>query len=430
MVKQLRKKLIFAYVLATGLLLSIIVTGLLLLSLKQYENNNISRYRSVFRNVVDTIIKDGSKISYAWLAESEVNENLIISVSSNSIPLSFKGAWNTRTDREKLIEKLNHFAEQDVLPKGISQVIQGEMESPVYSIYGDYGEHYYGSIYISKTYAHERKILVLQALTDERDVYFHSVLLYLSINLSGIFILFFICRTFVNHSLKPLEIGLKRQSEFIAAASHELRAPLTVIRAGIHAVSMDESRARQFLPSIEKEGERMTALIDDMLQLALADAKTWTLHKEPIAIDTFLISIYDSLASLCRKKKQTFELKLQEEEISEFLGDCKRIEQVMMILTDNASAYSPEGTAICVIARSDQRHVFIEVEDHGCGIREEDKKRIFDRFYRSDKSRNDKSHYGLGLSIAMELVKLHQGKLYVKDTAGGGSTFVLEFPVS
>lgn len=173
----------------------------------------------------------------------------------------------------------------------------------------------------------------------------------------------------------------------------------------------------------------MTALIDDMLQLALADANTWTLHKEPISPDTLLITIYDSLSALCRKKKQLLEVKLQDEEIPAFLADRERIEQVIMILTDNASSYSPEGSKVSVIAWSDQKHVFIEVEDHGCGIKEEDKKRIFDRFYRLDKSRNDKSHYGLGLSIAMELVRLHHGRLYVKDTVGGGSTFVLEFSI-
>lgn len=429
MVKQLRKKLIGAYVLATGLLLSVIIVGLLFLSLKQYQTNHINRYQYVFGNVVDTIIKAGNKISYIWLAESEASENLIISISSNCVPLSFQGSWEPMTKREKLIEKLNYFAEQNGFMEEVSQMRQGELKSPIYSIYGEQGEHYYGSIFLKKVYGKEQKILVLKALVDEKEVYLDSVLLYFSINLIGLFILFFICRIFVNYSLKPLEIGLKRQSEFVAAASHELRAPLTVIRAGIHAVAMDETKAKQFLPGIEKEGERMTVLIEDMLQLALADAKTWTLQKEALSPDTLLIAIYDSLSELCRKKNQPFELKLQEEEIPPFLGDRQRMEQVIMILTDNASSYSPEGSTVSIAVWSDQKHVFIEVEDHGCGIEEEDKKRIFERFYRSDKSRNEKGHYGLGLSIAMELVKLHQGKLTVKDTIGGGSTFVLEFPI-
>ncbi len=428
MVRQLRKKLIAAYVLATGILLSVIVAGLLFLSLKQYENNNINGYRTAFGNVADTV-KDSSKITHAWLADSEIKENLIISIYSNSVALTFKGAWTPPTGREKLLEKLVFFAEQDGFPEKFLEIGQGEVQSPVYSVYGEKGEHYYGSIYMKKQYGKEQKILVLKALTGERQVYRRSILLYSSINLMGLVVLFFICRTFVDRSLKPLETGLKRQSEFIAAASHELRAPLTVIRAGIHAVSMDEGKAKQFLPGIEKEGERMTVLIDDMLQLALADAKTWSMQMEPLIADTFLISIYDSLSELCGKKKQPFELRLPEEELPAFAGDRRRMEQILMILTDNASSYSPEGSAICVTARSDRKHVYIEVEDHGCGISEEDKRRIFDRFYRADKSRNDKAHYGLGLSIAMELVKLHLGKLTVEDTAGGGSTFVLELPV-
>lgn len=428
MVKQLRKKLIVVYVLATGLLLSVIIIGLLFLSLKQYQINNISRYQYVFGNVIDTIMKAGNKISYIWLAENEINENLIISISSNSVPLSFQGSWEPATQREKLIKKLNYFAEQNGFRKEVSKIIQGEIKSPIYYIYGEHGEHYYGSIFLKKIYGKEQEILVLKELTDEKEVYVSSILLYFSINLIGLFILFFICRIFVNHTLKPLETGLKRQTEFIAAASHELRAPLTVIRAGIHSISIDETKAKQFLPAIEKEGEWMAILIDDMLQLALADAKTWTLHKEVLAPDTLLISAYDSLAELCRKKNQPFELKLQEE-IPPFFVDRQRIEQIIMILIDNASSYSPAGSTITIIVRSDQNHIFIEVVDHGCGIEEEDKKRIFERFYRSDKSRNKKGHYGLGLSIAMELVKMHQGKLIVKDTVGGGSTFVLELPI-
>lgn len=428
MVSQLRKKLIGAYVLATGLLLTVIVSGMLALSLKQYETSNIGRYQSAFRNVVDTI-KTNNKISQVWLAESERNEHFIISVSSNSVPLSFKGAWNPPTKREKLLEKLMFYTERDGFFQEASMMSQGEFYGPVYSIYGDQGDHYYGSIFLKKAYEKEQKIMVLKALTDERDVYRRSVLLYLSVNVMGLLILFFISRSFVDQSLKPLEAGMKRQSEFIASASHELRAPLTVIRAGIYAVSMDETKAKQFLPGIEREGERMTGLIEDMLQLALADAKTWTLNKEPLNPDTLLISVYDSLAELCGKKNQPFQLKLQEEELPAFLGDRQRMEQVMMILTDNASSYSPEGSEVTVYAWSDKRHIFIEVEDHGWGIADEDKKRIFDRFYRTDKARTDKAHYGLGLSIAMELVKLHQGRLKVKDTRGGGSTFVLEVPV-
>ncbi len=428
MLRQLRKKLIFAYMLATGLLLSVIIIGLLALSLKQYEAGAVGSYQAAGRDVADTI-RNSIQISHSWLAEREAEENLIISVISNSVPLSFRGAWTPPTDREKLLEKLNGYARQNGFWDRASKIRQGELQSAVYSVYGEEGERYYGSIYLEKTSEKTDVILILQLLTDEKEYKRETVLLYLAVNLAGLFILFFICRTFVHHTLQPLETGMKRQNEFIAAASHELRAPLTVIRAGIHAVSVDETKAGQFFPVIEKEAERMAALVEDMLQLALADAGTWTIQKEAVAIDMVLITIHDSLAELCRKKGQPFELKLQEEEIPVFWGDRRRIEQIILILTDNAASYSPAGSPVTLTAFSDHKYVFVEVEDHGCGVADEEKKRIFDRFYRSDRSRNDKTHYGLGLSIAAELVRLHRGKLTVKDTAGGGSTFVLQVPI-
>lgn len=428
MLRQLRKKLIFAYMLATGLLLSVIIIGLLALSLKQYEAGAVGSYQAAGRDVADTV-RNSIQISHSWLAEREAEENLIISVYSNSVPLSFPGAWSPPTDRGKLLEKLKGYAQQKGFFAQASKIRQGELTSPVYSVYGEQGEHYYGSIYLEKTGEKTDVILILQWLADEKEHYRRTVLLYLSVNLAGLFALFFICRIFVNHTLQPLETGMKRQNEFIAAASHELRAPLTVIRAGLHAVSVDETKAGQFFSAIEKEAERMAVLVEDMLQLALADTRTWTIQEEPVHMDMVLISIHDSLAELCRKKGQPFTLKLQEAEIPAFLGDCQRIEQIILILTDNAANYSPAGSPVTVAAFSDHKHVFIEVEDHGCGIADEEKKRIFDRFYRADRSRNDKTHYGLGLSIAMELTRLHRGKLTVQDTEGGGSTFVLQFPI-
>lgn len=428
MVTQLRKKLIGMYVLATGLLLSLIVAGLLFLSLKQYETNNISKYQSVFGNIADTI-KSTDNISYDWLAKSEINNSLMISITSNSIPISYNGTWIPQTNREKLFQKLDYFAERDGFYVRVYQIRQGEVKSPIYSVYGEYGDHYYGSIFQKKTYGKEQKIMVLKTLSDEKKFYRNSIFLYSVIDFAGLIGLFFICRVFVDCSLRPLEEGLKRQNEFIAAASHELRAPLTVIQAGIQAAAADESNAEKYLSVIKNEGNRMGLLINDLLQLALADAKSWTLRKKPLASDTFLISMYDSLAELCRKKNQLFELHLQEEVMPAFYADPQRMEQIIMILTDNACSYSPDGSKITVTVWSAKKHLFIEIEDHGCGIKDEDKKMIFDRFYRSDQSRNDKAHYGLGLSIAAELVRLHHGRLSVKDTTGGGSTFVLEIPI-
>lgn len=446
MVKQLRKRFMLVYMLTTGLLLAVIMAGLFAVSQRQYEEANIRRYRLAFEAVVEEF-QSGSTVSFSGMAQSEVRNNLIIQISFRQIPLSFQGGWTPPTDREWLIEKLNKCLLQDGFRDQAARLMQGRLESAVYSVRGKSGDFYYGSTFIKKEFGGEREILVLKALADETRAFRQQLALYCLVGVLGLFVLFLLCRCLVGRMLGPLESGLKRQRDFIAAASHELRAPLTVIRSGLRAISIEfhsmgqdpagsrregmpsdtRGEGEEFLPVLEREAERMTRLIDDMLLLASADAKSWTLHKETMELDTFLISVYDMMAGLCARKKQVLSLHLPERELPRFCGDRQRMEQLLMALVDNACAYSPEGAQIGVTLWTDGRRIRIEVEDHGRGIPDEEKERIFERFYRSDQSRNDKQHYGLGLSIASELAALHQGKLAVRDTEGGGSTFVMEF---
>lgn len=101
----------------------------------------------------------------------------------------------------------------------------------------------------------------------------------------------------------------------------------------------------------------------------------------------------------------------------------------MSIFLDNAISYSPENSSIEIQTRQAARELTFLVIDHGCGIAEKDKPFIFDRFYCGDKSRTDKSHFGLGLSIAKELAKMLAGKIGFEDTSGGGATFYLTLPL-
>ena len=96
---------------------------------------------------------------------------------------------------------------------------------------------------------------------------------------------------------------------------------------------------------------------------------------------------------------------------------------------DNAIYYSPAGSSIDICARLTLKEVTISITDHGCGVAQNDKPYIFDRFYRADKSRSDKTHFGLGLSIALELSKMLGGTVGHTDTAGGGATFYITLPI-
>ena len=123
------------------------------------------------------------------------------------------------------------------------------------------------------------------------------------------------------------------------------------------------------------------------------------------------------------------DLNLDEETYPILFSDRERLFQILSIFLGNAVCYSPEDSSIQIQTASGERELTFSIADHGKGIPAEDKPFIFDRFYRGDKSRTDKSHFGLGLSIAKELAGMLGGEIGFEDTEGGGATFFLRLPV-
>jgi signal transduction histidine kinase len=249
------------------------------------------------------------------------------------------------------------------------------------------------------------------------------------IDLIGAGALFIISSLYIGRVIRPLEEGQRKQNAFVAAASHELRSPLTVIKTGAASIREDVSKADQFLPHVERECERMSRLINDMLLLAAADAKTWDLNKGPVDMETLLIECYDMICNCLNQNGANIALDLPQKALYIVEGDRERMKQILTILVDNAISHTGKGDNIIIRAYNQRHSVVLEVEDHGDGIPNEEKKRVFERFYRGDQSRSEKKHFGLGLSIAKELVELHQGDITIRDTQGGGATFIVRLPV-
>lgn len=245
----------------------------------------------------------------------------------------------------------------------------------------------------------------------------------------GIAALFLVSSWMVNKSLKPVEESRRRQTEFIAAASHELKSPLAVIRANASAVMVEPERAEHFTKGIEKECSRLAALIEDMLLLASVDTRSWKIRKELLDMDTLLIEVYDLFYPFCREQGKDLQLKLQGDILPKAEGDRERIKQILAVLIDNAVTYTVENDTILLLGYVKKNRIYLEVEDHGPGVVTEKKNEIFERFYRADKARKVKTHFGLGLSIARELTELHGGSITVSDTKGGGATFTVSLPI-
>ena len=173
----------------------------------------------------------------------------------------------------------------------------------------------------------------------------------------------------------------------------------------------------------------MSRLIGDMLTLASADSQSWEVRCEEVELDMLLLMVYETYFPLAKEKGLTLSLALPETDVPAIQLDKDRIMQVLSILLDNALAYTPAPGDIRLGLDLGRDSAWITVSDTGPGVPDSEKTRIFERFHRGEEARSHRSHFGLGLCIAAEIVKLHKGKLWVEDAKGGGAAFILELPI-
>lgn len=441
MFRDVQKQLTILYTALTGLILMVLLTCLFLWNVLSREQGETAAFQNLWLSVSSHLQMD-SVLSDSFLAQTEVASRAVIHIEENGSPLLYSGSWTPPTGRDRLIELGLQRAAAENVESSRPPVSSSIEQSSVFRIKGDDGDSYYGRMCVlapDKGRGRGSKSLLLLSLITPRSALILKILpLYLFLGAAGIICIFFVSWFLTGRALDPARDSVKKQTEFIAAASHELRSPLSVIRSSVSVLKDMDAEERQdtapLLSGIDKECSRMARLVSDMLLLASSDAGTWTLQKQSVETDTLLIETYESFLPLCQEKHIKLALDLPEDPLPRITADRQRLEQVLSILLDNAVSYVPEGGEITIKAglghsprrtNSAQPKLVIEVQDRGPGIPDGLKQHIFDRFYRGDASRNDKKHFGLGLSIAKELVELHGGSISVQDNPGGGSRFVV-----
>lgn len=263
------------------------------------------------------------------------------------------------------------------------------------------------------------------------DILIKQAFFYLSLWVLSLIAVTIMSHMLIKKALKPTEVMLKSQKDFIASASHELKSPLAVILANVEKLGQLQLGHPEFRKSVkilDSECMRMSKLVKDMLLLASSDAKSWALCKNIIDIDTMLISLYETYEPICISKKICLRLEIEETSYPKLWADEERLFQILAIYMDNAIHHSANNKQIEIKTEVTAKHITFFIIDHGTGIHQNDKPYIFNRFYCADKSRTDKSNFGLGLSIADELAKMMHGNVGCKDTDGGGATFFVTLP--
>ncbi|MBO4217016.1 MAG: HAMP domain-containing protein [Clostridia bacterium] len=224
----------------------------------------------------------------------------------------------------------------------------------------------------------------------------------------------------------------RSRREFVADVSHELRTPITGIKGAAETVleypDMPLDMRENFLRMAIDECDRMTRLVSDLLVLSRLDNKRTNWQIESFDLSKLINHILEVMKTDVEAHRHTLEYEY-DESIGQIRGDKEKIGQVIINILSNAIKYTPDGGKIILKAENRVQYVVVSVQDNGIGVPEEDIPRLFERFYRVEKSRTSQAGgTGLGLAIAKEIINAHGGDITVESQVGVGTTMTVAIP--
>lgn len=429
MIKHLRWKLTAFNTVITGAIL----VGMTLLCLFISERNTRAQTFQNFSGNLSTVssyLGERNQLSATWLRQMESSGRFCISIQDGGTPLFSMGL---SAERNNLAPEFQQARDRAGSEFDLNSVSARNGGSCAFSLQGEDGTGYFAGVSLVPKNGSMLELVLLYPLAEMESGILRQRLAVclaalLAIGLLGIF-----SWCFTGKMLRPIQENQRRQTQFIAAASHELRTPLTAMVSAASAWERAEcaSPAQQTLFSdmIRREGKRMSRLIGDMLTLASADSQSWEVKTETTEPDMLLLMVYETYSPLAKEKGLALSLSLPETDVPALELDKDRMIQVLSILLDNALSYTPAPGRIRLGLQLGKNSLRVTVSDTGPGVPDSEKTRIFERFHRGEEARSHRAHFGLGLCIAAEIVKLHKGKLWVEDAQGGGAEFIVELPL-
>lgn len=430
MIKHLRRKLTVFNTAITGAVLLGMTVLCLFISERNARTNAFQNFSDNLA-AVSAYLSEQDQLSVTWLRQMESTGHVRIFIRDGGSPLFSMGLQADQGRLTPIFRQVREQARQEYRLDA-SRLRSGG--SCAFSLLGEDGRSYFAGLALLPKENATLELALLYPLSEiEREIHRQRLVVGLGLLVAmGLLGIFSWC--FTGKMLRPILENQQRQAQFTAAASHELRTPLASILSATsaweRAECMEPAQQARFSDIIRREGQRMTRLIEDLLTLASADAQSWEITPEAVETDMLLLGVYEDYLPLAKEKGLTLSLVLPEADIPAVPLDKDRITQVLSILLDNALSYTPSPGNIRLGLDLGRDSIRATVSDTGPGVPDEEKQRIFERFYRGGQSRSGRSHFGLGLSIAQKIAALHKGKLWVEDADTGGAVFILELPLS
>ena len=418
-----REMTIFATIVTGGILI-LMAIACLVISERGLTRNSYERFLNNGNSCV-AYLENQNILSHKWILQSKEEYGMDIRILDNGNKLYFdKQEFQKQTKAsERMLEEAAVISREE---QGLDTEYTGNIAFSRDAFFKT--EDFYACTALIPKENGVLSMVAVYSLEGLKQQIFRQRVLFGGLVLAAWLALLLFSWIFTGKMLGPLEENRKRQTQFIASASHELRSPLAVILSSVQVMEKEQKDREKMISIIKSEGERMSRLVGDMLVLANADNKSWSIMKSECELDTLLLNVYEKYEPIFRQKKISLEILLPEESMSPCKCDSSRISQVLGILLDNGASYVPSGGKIKIGVEEKEKYFELSVADNGPGIPDENKEAVFQRFYREDRSRKDKQHFGLGLCIAKEIVTLHRGSIQIRDTKGGGSTFLIKLP--
>jgi two-component system, OmpR family, manganese sensing sensor histidine kinase len=438
MYPKLKHRLVTLYTISTSIIFIIAILSLYYFNISNIKN----RFKSQFQSLVSTtsyMLEHDNVVNVSYLKTIEMKSECMFYIEDSGSSVGYKGSYTPKSKRYDLFHSLRMHVVLDGMFLTEKPIYANTNQSKLYTIHGNKKDTYWGRVLIIPKSGYYMTLMILYSTDSLHYSYMKNGILFLSIALVGFFSLYLISKLYIETTLRPVDENNKKQAEFIACASHELRSPLSYIRAANSTLAGNclpyidhehQEYLRSFIKNTAEECSRMSLLIEDMLLLASADNKTWTIHKSPVDADLFFIETFEKLQPVCASQNHSIQIELPDDPLGILILDEHRLFQTIQSLINNALHYTPQQTSIILSVHMTRKQLIIQIIDHGYGIPDSEKAKIFDRYYRFDTARTDRNHFGLGLNIAKELATLQNGKITLTDTPSGGCTFTITLKIN